>query len=164
MIKPQEEFREYANKLDEIENEFGIKADNHRGIACLYENTYFNYDEADMHKVYKNLDESSFIGIMPNQWRPEVHLRIKHNGIPVRFYSFAAHGFNNYDGGFLKESENILKNMHKYNAPQWAIDKLIKLKQTCLKNSKKEELEKELKEINGKKEKIKSELENYKLV
>lgn len=161
-MKPQKAFREYADKLDEIENEYSIKAKVHQGSACLHEKTIFDFADCNFYQLYSEIDESSFIGIMPNQWRPEIHLKIKFEGIPLRFYSFVAHGFNNYDGGFIDEYSVILSSMTKYGAPDWAIKKLISLYEECLSNSKKEKLQKELSELQSKKSKVEKELSAYK--
>lgn len=151
--------RDYADKIDYIQSKFGVEPKVLQGQACLYEKTTFDMSKADKKKLWRHIDKENngFIGIMPNQWRPEVYVKAIIKGIPIYLYRYASHGFHHYDGGFLDEYENIRKEFKEYNAPDFIIEKLDNLYKECIENnekgelrSKKEKLKKELQEIEEK--------------
>ena len=159
-MTPQEALRSLADNLDYIEERYKIKCIVIRGQGCWgSEDCDFRHVDLDRFWDAMTEDDYGFIGIMPNQWRPEVHLHVMIKGVNVRLYSFVSEGFHQYDGGFLNEYPKMMKKLK--NAPEFIKTKLRDLHAECVKESEKKSLEQELLSLEEQRNEVKEKLKPY---
>ena len=142
------ELMRISENLQAIEKEYGIVCTNMRGIACIERETlYFDLSDCDMQKLWDMVTEDGygFIGMMPNQWRPEIHINCIVKGVRIGLYSFDALGYNTFDGGFLSGHDAIREATQM--APQFIKDKIEDLRKRCESQRDIESAEAELKEL-----------------
>lgn len=130
MKRPQDRIRELADNLDQLELETGVRCKMIGGQAIWgKEQTYLENVDSDKFWHLLKIDNYGFIGIMPNQWRPEIQISLMWRGIRIPLYKFVADGYHTYNGGFLDNFDKIWKDL--FNAPWFIKIKLIQLYEVC---------------------------------
>ena len=150
-MSTQDALRELADDLDFIFDEYGLIST--RVPTEVYFGKVIN--PKPLFPLLKE-DNYGFIGIMSNQCRPEIYIRVAVRGITIPIYSFKAAGYNNFNGGFINEYPKMMGKLA--GAPEFIKNKIKELYEYCLEKDDTEKKKYRLEQLEEEKAKLIKEL------